>query len=399
MTSHDRMIPSLRSSIVFARYRLWRRTLAAAALTGLSVAACGKGAKGGNAADAKPGPDAPAVVGARTAIAARQPFTESVHAIGTVAARPGHVASLSAPAATRVTQIFVVPGQRVAAGAPLVEFDRAPFDAQARSTEAALTSAEHAYERAKRLTDAGILARKDLDQASTDLAQAQANDVAARRAQAFATLRSPIAGVVTRLTAVLSASADPSQPIVEVADPAALDILLTVSPSDAARVRRGAAVSLTAGQQASGESLGTGTIADVAATVDTTSRGVLVRARIAHAARPLRIGETVFGRITVGERPNAVTVPLAALVPDAEGFKVFVLDSAHMAHATTVTVGGRTDQVAEITSGLAGGETVVTTGAYGVEDSVQVVPMAPAAVPAASTTPSTPSTPSRPGHP
>lgn len=351
--------------------------LIAAALGGLSIAACHRG----DPADAKPG-DAPAVVGAKTAIATRQPFTESVNAIGTVAARPGHVASLSAPAATRVARIFVVVGQRVAANDPLVELDRAPFDAQARSATAALTSAEHAYERAKRLTDAGILARKELDQASTDLAQAQSNEVAAKRAQTLATLRSPIAGVVTKLTAVLSASADPAQSIVEVADPATLDILLTVSPSEAARVRPGAAVSLTAGQQGQGEALGTGTIADVSATVDTTSRGVVVRARIAHSARPLRIGETVFGRITVGQR-NAVTVPVDALVPDGEGFKVFVLDSARRAHATTVTVGGRSEQVAEITSGLQGGETVVTTGAYGVEDSVQVVPMTQSAPPAA----------------
>lgn len=328
-----------------------------------------------------------AVVGVRTAVATKRPFRESIDALGTVAARPGHIAALSAPAPTRVTRIFVTVGERVAAGAPLVQLDRAPFDAQARSAEVALTTAERAYERASRLVDAGILARKELDQAESDRARARSDAVAARRAQELATLRSPIKGVVTQLAAVLGGPADASQPIVEVADPTALDILLTVSPTAAARVHPGAAVILSAGQRASeaadsargagtrSEALGTGTVEDVSATVDSASRSVTVRARIAHPTRALRIGETIFGSIVVATRPNAVTVPVEALVPDGEGIKVFVLDSARIAHATQVNVGARTDELAEITHGLSGGETVVTYGAYGVTDSARVVPL------------------------
>ena len=72
--------------------------------------------------------------------------------------------------------------------------------------------------------------------------------------------------------------------------------------------------------------------------------------------------------------PNAVTVPLEALVPEGEDFKVFVVDAAGTAHERKVSVGGRTDKVAEITEGLTGGERVVTYGAYGVSDSAKVVP-------------------------
>jgi hypothetical protein len=45
-----------------------------------------------------------------------------------------------------------------------------------------------------------------------------------------------------------------------------------------------------------------------------------------------------------------------------------------------VKVGGRTETRAEITEGLKGGETVVTQGAYGLEDSAKVarpVPVKP----------------------
>jgi hypothetical protein len=38
-------------------------------------------------------------------------------------------------------------------------------------------------------------------------------------------------------------------------------------------------------------------------------------------------------------------------------------------------VGGRTEGIAEITRGVRAGETVVTYGAYGVEDSSRIVPV------------------------
>jgi len=72
-------------------------------------------------------------------------------------------------------------------------------------------------------------------------------------------------------------------------------------------------------------------------------------------------------------------VPLEALVPDGEDFKVFVVDNAGTAHERKVSVGGRTDKIAEITQGLTAGERVVTYGAYGVSDSAKVVPAKQAA--------------------
>lgn len=376
------MIRDLLSS---PRARQIARLAIAVAVTACTVAGC----RGRRADSEESSGEAAAVVGVRTAVAARRPFRETVDALGTVTARPGHIAELSAPAPTRVTTVYVSVGEHVTAGAPLVQLDRAPFVAQAQSAEVALTTAEHAYERARRLVDAGILARKELDQAASDRARARSDAIAARRTQTLATLRSPIGGVVTKLRAVLGGPADPSQPLVEVADPVALDILLAVSPAVAARVRPGADVILTAGQHAgdggadsvsgSGagtEALGTGTVRAVSAAVDSASRSVTVRARIARPVRALRIGETVFGSIVLATRPNAVTVPVEALVPDGEGMKVFVLDSAHIAHATPVSVGARTEKLAEITRGLSGGETVVTYGAYGVTDSARVVPLA-----------------------
>jgi cobalt-zinc-cadmium efflux system membrane fusion protein len=345
-----------------------------AALGPALAAGCGK-----HAGDEGDGAEPRPVVGARTAVVTTQPFTETVGAIGTVVGRAGHVAALGAPAAARVARVLVTAGQHVRAGQPLVELDQTTFRGNAESAAAALSASERAYERAQRLVDEGIAPRKDVEQAAAELARARADAVAARRAEQLSVLRAPIAGVVTRMAATLGATADPSQPLVEITDASALDVVLSVTPADAARVRPGAAVSLGAGQGAAGEPLGAGAVADVAGAVDSTSRSVAVRVRPTGVRRPLRIGETVSGQIAVAVVPNAVTVPLEALVPDGEAFRVFVVDASGTAHARTVSVGARTDAAAEIRSGLAPGERVVTYGAYGVEDSAKVVPVQQAA--------------------
>ncbi|HUQ79887.1 MAG TPA: efflux RND transporter periplasmic adaptor subunit [Gemmatimonadaceae bacterium] len=346
-----------------------RRTTVRRGVTALAVlsllTAC-KGAAEESEAEAKP------EVAVRTAVVGEQPFTETVGAIGTVTGRPGHVASLGAPTATRVLSVYVSEGTRVSRGQPLVALDRTAIDATAQAAESGLTAAQQAYERAERLNREGVSPRKDVEQAAADLAKARAEAVAASRSAQLSVLRSPIAGVVTRLTAVLGASVDVNQPLVEVADPSALDIVLTVTPTDAGRVRQNASVSLSAGQKAGGEPLGNGTVSFIAAAVDSATRGVPVRVRAPGAKRALRIGETVFAQIVVGTHPKALAVPLEALVPEGDGFKVFLVDSANIAHAQVVSVGARSDSTAEILEGLKAGERVVTYGAYGVDDSVKV---------------------------
>jgi len=314
-------------------------------------------------------------VAAETAIATEQPFARIVQAIGTVTPRPGRFAELAAPGPTRVARILVIPDQRVAEGDTLIEFERAPFDAAAQSAATALETARHNYVRAARLVQAGILPQKDSDQAASELAQAQVAAVTARRAQQLATLRAPLAGVVTRMTAVLGASVDASQALVQIADPGALDVVFNVSPADAAEIHNGDSVVVTAGESAAGHPLGSGAVTGVAAAVDSLTRAVAVRARLHHPVRPLRIGEAVFGRIVTAVAPRAVTVPVAALVPAAggEGFQVFVVDSGQVAHVRPVTVGGRSETVAEIASGLRAGEAVVTSGAYGIADGARIV--------------------------
>jgi RND family efflux transporter MFP subunit len=175
------------------------------------------------------------------------------------------------------------------------------------------------------------------------------------------------------MRATLSQAVDANQPLVEVVDPRGLEVLFHLSPDDAARVAPGDAVRLTSGPDSAAAFVGTGVVRGVSAAVDSTTGSVEVRATVTAPARTLRVGESVSGRITTAEVPNAVVVPAAALVPADSGVQVFTVDARGVAHATPVIVGARTGDAVEITAGLRGGETVVTEGAYGVTDGARIV--------------------------
>lgn len=316
---------------------------------------------------------ATATVTASVATVTSERFSGAIDAIGVVTVRPGHIASLGAPGAARVSAVRVSVGDRVRAGAVLVELDPAPFDAAVQGTAAALLTATRSQERAQRLVDAGIAPRKDLDLATSDLAQATSAAAAARRMRSLATLRSPIDGVVTRLSATLGASVDGTASLVDVADPRFVDIVLAVSAGEAAQLTTGSSVTLTSGSAESGDTLGTGVVTSIAAAIDTATRTVAVRISAPKTARSLRIGESVNGRIALDQRIDAVLVPAAAVVPDGDEYRVFVVDSAGVAHARTVEVGARREGRIEITDGLKPGERIVTDGAYQVDDGVHIV--------------------------
>ncbi|HXC25872.1 MAG TPA: efflux RND transporter periplasmic adaptor subunit [Gemmatimonadaceae bacterium] len=347
------------------------RQTAAVVLVWSTIVACQK-ERGDSADAASAQSDNPhAVVSVRTAVATLRAVSPTLRAIGTVSPSPGGYAELSAPGPTRVAHVYVAPGDAVHVGAPLVSFDSASLQATAQSATSALNAAQATYNRAVRLSNLGILPRKAVDQAAADLAQAKANNVTAQRANALSTLRAPITGVVTRVSAVQGASVDANAVLVAVADPTRLDVVLSLSPDAAAKIRRGAMVTLRAAETPDASMIGTGAVAGINAALDSATHAVPVRVTLSHTTRPLRVGETVTSDITVSTIPNALMVPTTALVPTGDSVTVFVVDHG-VAHAHIVTVGARTDSTAQILSGLNVGQIVVTTGAFGVQDSSQI---------------------------
>jgi len=335
-------------------------------VTGLVLlGACG----GGAAEDTEP----PAVAVDLTTVGVRD-FDVTVTALGTLSARPGSTARVAAPGESFVTRIHVGPGDEVAVGDTLVELDKSVWSEQALEADAALSTAQDAEARARRLVEGGILPRSQLEAATAELARARAVAADAHRTLERAVLRSPIKGVVTSVSAAVSQPVAANDVLVEVVDDSGLEALIQLAPQDAARVTPGAAVVVRSGLDPLAPALAEGTVKGVSSAVDPATGTVMVRCVLTSVDAPLRPGQTVSTRVTVERHPSAVVVPRAALVPVTQGIVVFVVDSAGVAHSTPVEIGGQTTDSVEVRMGLSGGERVVTGGAYGVVDGARVEP-------------------------
>lgn len=364
--------------VAIARRFKWHRGVSVAgfAILGVTLIGCGSkdpeaSAPGDTTAAAEPA--STARVTANVATVTKQSFSESIDGSGTVVARVGHFASLAAPGPTRVTAVHAAVGTRVNKGDRLVSFETTAFDAAVSAADANLSAAEQSAARAKRLVDAGVAPRKDLEAANAELAAARSNSVNAHRAQQLAVLVAPIGGVVTRMDAVLGANADIGQTLVEVADPRSLDVLLVFSPSLASKILAGRPVVFQVGTGADADTIALGHVVDVSPSIDSSTRGVLVRVAVDRQKRTLRLGESLGGQILVATHRDALIIPDQALVPEGDGFHVFVVDKDGKAHATPVTVGARSGHRIWITEGLKENDVVVTSGAYGVDDGATVI--------------------------
>ncbi len=140
----------------------------------------------------------------------------------------------------------------------------------------------------------------------------------------------------------------------------------------------GQRVAFWAGADARGDSVGTGTVTEVGAALDSATRAVEIRVRVARAARPLKIGETVFGRIAAGVdaarrdraggRPRAAGRGLPRLRGGQRGDRARPRRHRRRAHRDARRRSRPASRAARRWS---------TYGAYGVSDSAKIVPAKP----------------------
>jgi membrane fusion protein (multidrug efflux system) len=81
--------------------------------------------------------------------------------------------------------------------------------------------------------------------------------------------------------------------------------------------------------------------------------------------------------LITSQSENAIQIPTEAVVPEMNGKSVWIVRNGK-AMATPITTGVRSDAMIEVLSGIAAGDTVITTGLMqlrpGVEVQVTVLP-------------------------
>lgn len=360
----------------------------------LVAAACGKKDKAESSATT---PTVQAIGPENIAVARTDTLKSGPAISGTLVA--DREARIRAEVAGAVLQTYVDAGQRVSEGTSLGRIDDAVLRDGAASAKSAVAQAALAAEQAERelkraqsLSAAGAIADRDVESAQrANLgAQAQLADAKARLATAeknlrSATIRAPFAGVVAEKSVSPGDIVAPGAALFTVIDPRSLRVEASVPATALGDVRVGAPVMFTV-NGANRELVGK--ISRVAPMVNAQTKQVGIQATVPNSANALVAGLFVEGRVASQKRVG-VLVPEQAV--DQTGIVANVMRvKGGKVEKVEVQVGLRDDaaELLEITSGLAGGDTVLLGAARGISVGTAITVSAPkdatpAATPAA----------------
>ena len=347
-----------------------------AMLVALVAAGCGRA----KAPDETVESDAPVLVH----VAKAGPATVSVHvkAPGTTVSAPGAEIVITAPMQGRVAALPHGEGDRVKAGDLLVQFEIPSLAADLATRESALAqgkarvaNAQAARDRLAGLLSRGIAARKEVDDAERDLAEAQAGVqeasaglAAARQLQARQRVTAPFDGVVVRRLHnpgdLVDASA--SDPILRFADPSRSEVEAMVSATAVPQIKAGEPAVVTG----AGGITWKATVARTPASIDTATSSARVRLTLDEAARPA-LGLPVEATIVIASQEAAVAVPAAAVVREGEKVSGYVVVDGKAVRRDAVT-GLVSDETIEILKGATAGESVIVDGLDGLPDGAKV---------------------------
>lgn len=192
-------------------------------------------------------------------------------------------------------------------------------------------------------------------------------------------LTSPVSGRVLRVLTENEHVVQPGEPILEVGDPANLEIVVDLLSRDAVRVQEGAKAEITGwggpSIAASVERVEPSALTQVSALgIDEQRVEVILALRGDPAEwRLLGHGFRVIARIALWRGEEVLSVPVGALFRDGSDWATYVVRSGR-ARLQTLALGERTEAFAQVLDGLHPGDQVILHPSDLVTDGVAVTP-------------------------
>lgn len=202
------------------------------------------------------------------------------------------------------------------------------------------------------------MARAQVEQAEAGYGAALASLELARVQLENAVIRAPFAGRIAELPATRGEYVAPGAKLAVLYDDRALEVEVTVGERDLRLVGLGRPV--TVHPAAAPATTLAGTIRAIQPAADPLSRAARVRIALSGAPPALLPGTSVRAELLVERRENVILIPLGALRQNGQSEVVVVKEGR--AVVRRVLLGLRDRAVAEVSSGLAPGELVVTLG-------------------------------------
>ena len=338
----------------------------------------------------------------------QRPFREERMAEGRISYNEDRATPVFAPYSGRVRRVLAQPGQQVQAGDVLFEIETTDLSQAANDLLAALDGVTKAHAqveltrrneaRQRDLFAARAAARRDLEQAQADLANALADErtaetslaaardrlrVLGRDAEAIAQIErtrrvdatvpvvAPLAGTVVqrRLGPNQWLAAGSGDPVFTIADLSEMWMVAQVREMDAPMMRPGQAVDVAV-DALPGRHF-PGVIGHVASAIDPVTRRLTVRASVRDPDQLLKPEMFATFRIALGEAPQALAVPVGALIRRGSTVTLWEALAEDRFILRQVSTGLQADGFVQVTEGLRPGARVVTGGALFIDRAAQ----------------------------
>ncbi len=296
-----------------------------------------------------------------------------------------HSATINPQVEGQITKVFVKSGDRVKAGTPLLQIDPLKQEATVSSQEASRAAqeanrrlAQVSLERAKKLYEAGVISKQELDsvQSNYDSADAQvkALDEQVRQQRVelrYYTVSAPMDGIVGDIPVRTGDRVTVSTLLTTVNEPGALEAYIYVPADRSKDLRLGLAVRLL---DETGSQLDETRITFVSPQVETDTQTVLAKAAVGNPKSKLRIAQQVRTQVTWGTHDGPV-VPVLAVIRINGQFFAFVAvneGKSTVARQRQLKLGDTVGNNYAVLEGLKPGEHLIVSGTQFLQDGFPV---------------------------
>ena len=240
------------------------------------------------------------------------------------------------------------------------------------TAQAALVQAQAAYDAAAKHLESVRNVSRDaaLKTAQGELTSAEGKFKGAQAQLDFTEIRSPIGGVVTDRPLYAGETAAPGAALITVMDTSSLLAKAHLAQALAQRMKVGDEADV---QVPAVDKPVSAKVSLISPALDPGSTTVEVWFRLENKSGALKVGTPVKVAITGRTVAQALKVPKASILTGQDGSKsVMLVGGDGAAHRKAVTVGIEDGEDVQVLSGLSTSDTVITGGAYGLDDGTKV---------------------------
>jgi membrane fusion protein (multidrug efflux system) len=258
-----------------------------------------------------------------------------------------------------VTKITFQEGEFVKKGTPLVYLNDDELTAQKDRLNYTKKLYEGQENRQKQLLEREAISQEEYDivlnQYNTNLADLNLIEAMLRQT----VIRAPFDGVIGLRQISEGSVISPADVIVTVVNIDPIKIDFSIPERYANIIQQGSRITFT-NAAVEGESVGE--VYAIAPNIDAATRTLQLRAISPNRDRKFLPGMFVGIKVNLEVNEDALMVPAQSLIPELEGYKVFVANAENVIEEVKVSIGIRTATDVQIVDGLKVGDRVLTTG-------------------------------------